>query len=292
MLIAQISDLHVAEDGDYMRGFVDSNAKLELAVRYLNGMQRRPDVVVATGDLTDHGRPEQYGLLGEILTELEIPLLLVPGNHDEREPFRDFARATGHSYVPGDGPVQYVVEDHDVRLVAVDSLRLDHHDGEVDAERLAWLDTALAAAPDSPTMVLLHHPPFTTGIWWMDSIGLTGAAELEAVVRRHPQVMRVVSGHLHRPIETAWGHCIVSCAPSTTHQTQCNLHPDHEPVMAAEPPQLQLHWWTGSSFVSHTTVFEEPSERIEIAALVSDWPSAMARIKQGPPFGKGGGGPF
>ncbi|MCB0994045.1 MAG: phosphodiesterase [Acidimicrobiales bacterium] len=292
MLIAQISDLHVAEDHEYMRGFVDANAKLELAVRYLNTMEQRPDVVIATGDLTDHGRPEQYALLAEILAASEIPVLLVPGNHDEREPFRSFARSSGHSYVPAEGPICYTIDDHEVRLVALDSLRLDHHDGEVDSERLAWLNATLAAAPNTPTLVFLHHPPFTTGIWWMDCIGLTGAAELEALIRRHPQVVRVVSGHLHRPIETAWGHCIVSCAPSTTHQTQCNLHPEHEPVVAAEPPQLQLHWWTGSSFVSHTTVFEPPTQHLNIASLVSDWPSAKARIKQGPPFAKGPGGPF
>lgn len=292
MLIAQISDLHVAEEHEFMRRFVDANANLEQAVSYLNAMQRRPDVVIATGDLTDHGRSEQYGLLAEILSGLDVPLLLVPGNHDEREPFRTMALDAGHEYVPAEGPIQYAVEDHDVRLVALDTIRVDHHDGELDAERLSWLDDTLAAAPDAPTLVLLHHPPFETGIWWMDCIGLAGAAELEAIVRRHPQVVRVVAGHLHRPIETAWGHCLVSCAPSTTHQTQCNLHPEHEPVIAAEPPQLQLHWWTGDTFVTHTTVFEPPTADINIASAVSDWEVAKARIKQGPPFAKGPGGPF
>ena len=67
-----------------------------------------------------------------------------------------------------------------------------------------------------------------------------------------------------------------------------NLHPDHEPVMATEPPMLQLHWWTGDVFVTHTTVFEPPTGRIEIARMVSDWESTKERIKQGPPFAKGG----
>jgi hypothetical protein len=51
---------------------------------------------------------------------------------------------------------------------------------------------------------------------------------------------------------------------------------------------LQLHWWTDDRFVSHTTVFEPASKTIDIAALVSDWPTAKARIKEGPPFAKGG----
>jgi Icc protein len=286
MLIAQISDLHVAEDGHAMRRFVDANEKLATALAYLQGLDRRPDVILATGDLTDNGRPEQYALLVELLAGCDIPLFVIPGNHDEREPFR--AAFGALPYVPASGPIQYVIEDHDVRLVAVDTLREDHHDGALDAQRLAWIDATLSARPDVPTIVFMHHPPFTTGIWWMDCIGLTGARDFEAVIRRHPQVRLVLCGHLHRPIQTAWGATLVSTAPSTTHQTQCNLHPDHGPVVAAEPPMLQLHWWTGDAFVSHTTPFEPPAARIEIALMVSDWERARARIKQGPPFAKGG----
>ena len=120
MLIAQISDLHIAEADNYMRKFVDANAKLAAAVDYLNAMQLRPDVVLATGDLTDHGRPEQYELLAAILAELDIALLLIPGNHDERESFRDAFGAT-HPYLPRQGAIQYVIDDYDVRLIAVDT---------------------------------------------------------------------------------------------------------------------------------------------------------------------------
>jgi 3',5'-cyclic AMP phosphodiesterase CpdA len=279
VLVAQISDLHVAEPGSFMREFVDANASLERAVRYLNGLTRRPDVVIATGDLTDHGRPEQYGLLRELLEPIEAPVFLVRGNHDERGPFED---------VFGAGPAQYAVDDWPVRLVAVDTVREGHHDGEVDDERLAWLDATLAARPDEPTLVFLHHVPFRTGIWWMDSIGLSRADDLEAVVRRHPQVRLVTAGHLHRPITTAWGPTVVSVAPSTAHQTRCDLDPQHRPVIAAEPPMLALHWWTGEAFVSHCTVFDAVEPVIDVAAMVSDWDRARERIVQGPPFAKGG----
>lgn len=287
MLIAQISDLHIAEDGNYMRDFVDANAKLAVAVDYLNAMQLRPDVVIATGDLTDHGRPEQYELLGAILDRLDAPLLLIPGNHDEQGPFRE-RFAASHDDLPAQGPVRYAVETHGVRLVAIDSTKPDHHDGEIDAEQLGWLERTLASRPDDPTVLFLHHPPFTTGIWWMDCINLDGARALEALVRRQPQVRLVLTGHLHRPIATNWGSTVVWTAPSTTHQVACNLHPEHEPVIAAEPPMLQLHWWTGDAFVSHTTPFEPPARRIEIAKLVSDWDTVKARMRQGPPFAKGG----
>ena len=269
-----------------MRKFVDANAKLAAAVDYLNAMQLRPDVVLATGDLTDDGRPEQYELLAAILAELDVPLLLIPGNHDERGPFLDAFAAT-HPYLPRQGPIQYVVDDYDVRLIAVDTTRVDHHDGELDDDRLQWLDQTLTQRPDEPAVVFLHHPPFTTGIWWMDCVGLGGARKLESIVRRHPNVQLVLAGHLHRPITTNWGSTVVSTAPSTTHQVVCNLHPDSLPAVAAEPPMLQLHWWTGDAFVSHTTVFESPAARIDFSSVVPDWEATKARMKQGPPFAKG-----
>jgi 3',5'-cyclic AMP phosphodiesterase CpdA len=287
VLIAQITDLHIAEADNYMRKFVDANAKLAAAVDYLNALQLRPDVVLATGDLTDDGRPAQYELLAAILSELDVPLLLIPGNHDERGPFLEAFGAT-HPYLPREGPIQYVVDDYDVRLIAVDTTRVGHHDGELDDDRLQWLDRTLAQRPDDPAVVFLHHPPFTTGIWWMDCVGLGGARQLESIVRRHPNVQLVLAGHLHRPITTNWGSTVVSTAPSTTHQVVCNLHPDSLPAVAAEPPMLQLHWWTGDAFVSHTTVFESTAARIEFSNLVPDWEATKARMKQGPPFAKGG----
>jgi Icc protein len=287
MLIAQISDLHIAEVGARVRQRVDTNASLEDCVRYLNGLTRRPDVVLATGDLTDDGFAEQYGLLRDILDPLTIRLLLIPGNHDEREPFR---KAYGHDHLelPDEGPIQYVVDDYDVRLVAVDTMRIGHHDGELDAARLAWLDATLAAAPDRPTLVFMHHPPFETGIWWMDCIGLAGAAEFRSVIARHPQVRRVIAGHIHRPIETSWGLTTVSVAPSTGMQTQCNLDPDHAPMVTDEGGLLQLHWYHDDTFVSHTTPFVAPRQHIDLSTALPDWPLAKARIKQGAPFAKGG----
>ena len=92
---------------------------------------------------------------------------------------------------------------------------------------------------------------------------------------------------LHRPITTNWGSTVVSTAPSTTHQVVCNLHPDHVPAMAAEPPMLQLHWWTGDAFVSHTTVFEPSADRIEIATLVADWEATKTRHETGPAVRQG-----
>ena len=45
----------------------------------------------------------------------------------------------------------------------------------------------------------MHHPPFTTIIGHMDKIGMqAGLERLKAIISRHPNVERIICGHLHR----------------------------------------------------------------------------------------------
>jgi 3',5'-cyclic AMP phosphodiesterase CpdA len=105
--------------------------------------------------------------------------------------------------LPRDGAfIQYTVEDWPVRLVALDTLIPGESGGRLCAERLAWLDARLAEAPGRPTVVFMHHPPFVTGMRKMDEMGLDGTDGLAAVIRRHPQVERIVCGHLP-PVDRA-----------------------------------------------------------------------------------------
>lgn len=285
MLIAQITDLHVAGPDAKIRSFVDTTRNLARAVDFLNRHSPRPDVVLATGDLTDHGLPEQYAMLREVLDGLEMAVYLIPGNHDETGSLA--AAFEHHAYLPHDGgPLQYVIDDYDVRLVGVDTTRPGHHDGLQDEARLTWLDETLAAAPVRPTLVFMHHPPFDTGIWWMDVSGIKNHTEFEAVIRRHPQVRRVVAGHVHRAIQTCWGETLVSISPSTAHQVALDLVPEAPPVLTAEPPMLTLHEWRAGTWVSHTTTFDAPVPRLELAEEIGDWALAVSYMRERPPLPK------
>jgi hypothetical protein len=51
---------------------------------------------------------------------LSMPVFVIPGNHDAREPLRAAFRADG--YLSADGHLHYAVEDYPLRLVALDTL--------------------------------------------------------------------------------------------------------------------------------------------------------------------------
>ena len=85
MIIAQITDLHVVAKNRLCYRKVPTNAQLAESVAHINSLDPRPDAVIASGDLTGHGRPEEYDLLREILSDLIPPVFVIPGNHDRRD---------------------------------------------------------------------------------------------------------------------------------------------------------------------------------------------------------------
>src|SRR5262249_28611294 len=116
MIIVQLSDLHVCPSGVSAYGRVPTNDMLRTAIAQVNALRPRADVVLATGDLAHAGAVEEYAMLREFLAELEMPIYLVPGNHDDRANFR---KVFGDSdYLPETGEfVHYTVDDHPVRLI-------------------------------------------------------------------------------------------------------------------------------------------------------------------------------
>jgi len=251
MLLCQISDLHIKPERRLAYRKVDTATMLERCVRRILALPQAPDAVIATGDLVDAGTEAEYRLLRELLAPLPMPLYLLPGNHDGREALR--AVFDDHAYLRQWEPfVQYAIDEHPLRLVALDTLIPGQGGGALCDRRLAWLDRTLAQAPQRPTVVALHHPPFVTGIGHMDRIGLDGVDELAAVIGRHSQVERLIAGHLHRAISVRFAGTVAGTCPSPAHQVALDLDPAARDAFVMEPPAFQLHWWSGRSLVTHT----------------------------------------
>ncbi|MCP3144276.1 phosphodiesterase [Pyxidicoccus xibeiensis] len=256
MLLAQISDFHIGVAGADMDRRFDSAARLERAVQHLIRMEPRPDAVLCTGDLVNDGLPEEYARLAALLKPLPMPWYVIPGNHDDREHLR--AAFAHQGYLPAQGFLHYAVELGPLRLIGLDTHVPGEPGGRLCAERLAWLEARLAEAPGRPTLVFMHHPPFATGIHRADMMGLEGSDALAAVIARHPQVERVLCGHLHRPIVKRFAGTVASTCPSTMHQVALDLGLPGRLALVPEPPACQLHLWSeASGLVSHTSYIDD-----------------------------------
>ena len=240
-LIAQLTDPHILAAGrNAFGGRLDTSASLAEAVRTILALPQPPDAVLLTGDLVDSGSAEEYAHLASLLDPLPMPLYLLPGNHDQRDALRRAFPA--HAYLPADGFAQYAVQVGDLRLIALDTSEAGRSDGRLCEARLAWLQARLVESGDEPVVIAMHHPPFSSGIAGMDRIGLTqGGEALERIVARHPNVHRVVCGHLHRTIVRRFGGTVASTAPSTAHQIAADFDPAATARWNLEPPGFHLH---------------------------------------------------
>jgi Icc protein len=257
MLIAQLSDLHVRPRGDGSQGALDQHIGLDDAGRRNAALVPRPDVVVISGDVTECGRPAEYAMAAEMLRHhLTMPVFVVPGNHDRRENFR---AGLGHLSGVTEHPdfIQYAVDDYPVRLVMLDSVVPEAGHGLLCPERMAFLDKTLSASPNKPTMLVLHHPPMLTGAAGMDGIFLRNTAELGALLDRHRQVERILTGHHHRSIVGRLGSAIVIVAPALVHQTELNLKGGRPDQMVLEPPAYHLHLHLPDGGIATHTVYVE-----------------------------------
>src|SRR5262245_47874640 len=120
VVIAHVSDTHFGNA-------VQDPAKRAAAVMdHLLAMSPRPDVLVVSGDVADHGLPEEYAEARAWLDRWPGPVAVCPGNHDVRATF-----------VAGLGvEVPSVVEAVGYRFVLLDSL-IDAVDGQrIDEGRL------------------------------------------------------------------------------------------------------------------------------------------------------------
>jgi 3',5'-cyclic-AMP phosphodiesterase len=208
----------------------------------------QPDAVLLSGDLADNAGDAEYEQVRELLAPLDAPLYVLAGNHDDRRALHR------HFGVPGaDGePVQYAADLGPLRLVVLDTTRPGEDPGALDAERLAWLDASLAAAPQAPTLLAMHHPPLRTGAPVWDEIGLPDADRqaLGAVLERHPQVRRLVAGHVHRAITAELAGRAVLTAPSTYVQARLDFTSDTI-ALADDPAGFAVHVVLDGDVISH-----------------------------------------
>jgi len=248
-LVAQLTDPHIG--GEW--GFSDPAARLAAVVESIGRLNREPDAVLITGDLTNSGADADYAVVRELLAPLRSPLYVAAGNHDDRATLRR------HFDVPCDGlpvdagaQIRYAVDLGPLRLLVLDTTRPGKDAGELGADQLRWLDTQLGAAPTAPTLVAMHHPPLAVGVADWDAIGLAAADRdaLGELIARHPQVRRVVAGHLHQTIAGDLGGRAVLAVPSTYVQAKLDLGTD-KIQLTDEAPGFAVHVLVDGELISH-----------------------------------------
>ncbi len=248
-LFAHVSDTHITTGP---LG-VEATQRATDALFRVQAMSPRPAFVVISGDLVDHGSAEEYELATAVLNSIDLPVHVVPGNHDHAATLLEHLAAAGHAQAAPDEADRcyYRVDYPELTMLCCDSSVVGRDDGELGPPQLRWLDHQLSASGDRPVVLTMHHPPVPSGIAAMDAIMLCDATDLAQVLNRHDPVQRLLVGHLHRATTTTFAGTVVTSAPSTYRQVHLNLMPEALGAFVEEPPGLLLHQLGASQTVTH-----------------------------------------
>jgi Icc protein len=235
-VVAHLSDTHFGHDNG------EAAERTKRVLDAILRMDPRPDVLVHTGDVADHGLPEEYAEGLKVLSAWDGPMAVCPGNHDVRAPyveaFLDGAQGASRGWANRSHSVagaRFLMLDSLVD--EVDGVRQDH--GVLASEQLAWLDAELSW-DTRPTFVCLHHPPVAIGVGLMDPIMLSDPGPLAEVIGRHAHVAATLVGHAHtmgvstfagRPVLVGGG--VVSTVPLDQE--------DHPVVWYGAAPSFAVH---------------------------------------------------
>ncbi len=230
LLIAQLTDIHLFARFEGSLLGLQTSESFQAVLEQVSTLERHPDLLLLTGDLSQDGTVASYNILERMLQPLGIPVCYVPGNHDCPTTMQKLLARS--PFLP-----EKSLRLGGWQLILLDSSVPESVHGQFTPEHLEWLEQELQRSPDTPTLIAFHHPPFEIGSRWMDEIGLKNTEDLLAVCDRHPQIKLALFGHIHQEFGHSRKGVTYLGTPSTCIQFKPNT-PDFS--LDEQPPGFRL----------------------------------------------------
>jgi 3',5'-cyclic-AMP phosphodiesterase len=235
MIIAQISDTHITLDTP------DADQRirdLALTIADINALDPAPDVIVHTGDIAHNGRLDEYAQAVAFLAEARPPVYVLAGNRDNRANLSAAFSAFGY-LTCGSEFIDYAIDDHPVRLIALDTVNSGSNKGDFCSERAKRLIALTNAETTKPIVVFTHHPPFEVmvGPERLHFATREKMSRLRRALQHSGRVVAVFSGHVHRAAVGRVGSIPATVVPCTATTRRYGEYP---PEMQMRPV-YQVH---------------------------------------------------
>jgi Icc protein len=240
MLIVQISDTHISQPDPSEPHTLERISALKSFVEHVGRMDEAPDLILHTGDVSQNGKPEEYGIVKSIMNAFDIPVFFALGNRDiDINLIKGLKDLGGAKLV--NGFLIYSIDGFPVRLIAMDTQKRNDKIGTTCSVRLGILEKLLMEQPDIPTAIFMHHPAFQvpTSKYPFQFSDPSVADAFLRLVERHEQIVHMFCGHMHRQFSVQLETCNASITPSLPYD---NRQGEYE-LNWGERPLFQLHRW-------------------------------------------------
>ncbi len=211
-MLVQLTDSHLFGEPDTAMLGVNTDASLRAVLRQIEADGKHPDLLLATGDLSQDGEAASYRRFATILGEAEglarAQIRCLPGNHDQPAVLRQ-------ELAQWSAPVTDVGA---WRVVALDTTVPGSNAGHLPDGQLDLLEAALAEAPGRHTLIAMHHNPMQMDSHWHDSMMIDNPQALFKRLARWPQARVLLWGHVHHEFDRRRHNLRMLATPSTCFQ--------------------------------------------------------------------------
>lgn len=204
--IVQITDCHLSGDPDKTYRGVNSHQNLQALLEAVKRFD--PHLLLLTGDLSEDASPASYQALQAYFAPLGVPVLALPGNHDD-------AGLLAEAF-PG-SPVDSVAVSRHGRwqIIRVNSCVEGKPEGRLSRQTLKQLNHVLLDESHRPKLLALHHQPIPANSPWIDKYRLLEPEALLGLIAKTPGIKVVVWGHVHQVCEAEMGEVCMLGGPSS-----------------------------------------------------------------------------
>lgn len=207
--LVQLTDCHLGHfPGSKLLG-MDTDHSLQAVIDLVKKERSQVDLILGTGDLSDHGANAAYGRLYQYFVQLCDASFWLPGNHDS---WPDMSSDSGPNL-----QICNEIRVSSWQIVMLDSQVPGETEGELGSEQLALLDDCLQRASEEGlhSLICLHHHPVAIGSDWLDRQMVADADEFFAVIGRHSSVRGIMWGHIHQQVDREMAGMVLLATPST-----------------------------------------------------------------------------
>ncbi len=209
--ILHITDLHLHADPEFRLLGINCRQSLQQVLAHAQAGAHTPELILITGDLTHDETAQGYVNLRAILEPLQIPVYVLPGNHDIPELMEQTLESKWIS------TRQQILLDT-WQVIMLDT-RVENSDGGALAEsQFALLQQCLDDRPEQHTLVCMHHQPVAVGSAWMDTMQVQNSERLLQMLVHYPQVKAILWGHVHQEFFHQLEHIQLISSPATCMQ--------------------------------------------------------------------------
>jgi 3',5'-cyclic AMP phosphodiesterase CpdA len=233
-----------------------------------------PDVLIATGDLTQRARRKQFDEASRFLRSVPGARVVVPGNHDIAPAFHPVKRL----FNPFQRYRQFVFPALDATYVDENLIVLGVNtaapfrwkEGVISTAQLDWLERTAASFPSHFKVLASHHPlvqPVSSTL--RGGHAVRGSRAISSLLER-ARIDLVLSGHLHETrsgppdVSLTKTHDTLIVQASTATSTRLRGHANayNQLFIEDDTIELRIRVWTGKEFETDRVALYERSSAV------------------------------